>query len=75
MCPHDAPKVAAGLCAACVRSEGDVKKPYAAIAIDALQACGWADLANEVWRRIALYEMDALPFEPSKEELERLTYE
>jgi hypothetical protein len=63
MCPHDAPKVAAGLCAACVRSEGRVRKPFAAIAIDALEACGWADLAREVSRRMGLYGVDALPFE------------
>jgi hypothetical protein len=41
--------------------------PYAKIARDALEECGWGDLAAEVWRR-----MGALPFE---ETLVRLTDE
>ena len=71
MVAHNAPC----LCEQCVRAERARIKPYVAFALEALDALGWDDLAREVRRRYALYDVEPLPFEPSAAELERLTYE
>jgi hypothetical protein len=45
--------------------------PYVCLIMEACEALGWADLAREVRRRYALYDMQG----PSLAEMERLSYE
>jgi hypothetical protein len=70
-CPCGQPARIAGLCVRCIRAVGAAKKPYAAIAVDALEACEWDDLVKEVQRRMGLFEVAG----PAAEALERLSYE
>ena len=70
----DQPAVSDALpwCPRCIRAEGARRMPYAAVAIEALQLIDCADLAAEVWRRMANFDTMPLPFDDT---LERLTYE
>lgn len=55
MCLHTPPDAQ---CVQCVMAERARIKPYVALALEALEALGWEDLAREVRRRYALYEVD-----------------
>ena len=49
-------------CMACVAQEGALRRPYASVAIEALEVLGYDDLAREVKRRQAVLE-GPLPFD------------